>query len=136
MTKSRSRKSTRPADDILTNHDMTEVLRVAISKAKAGDTTCIRIVERHWGRHDRPVKLDLPPVVDARSLAEAQGRVIGATAKGDVTPRQGLAFSTMLEYRRRALETVEYEARLSAIEESQSHADRLKDEFKAQFMQQ
>jgi hypothetical protein len=140
MSKRPSRKSTgkspAPAGNIVTDRDVAEVLRVAIDKAKAGDKTCILVVERHWGRHDRPVIIDLPDVVDAQSLAQAQGRVIAATAQGRLTPRQGLAFSTMLEFRRRALETVEYEAQLSAIEESQSRADKLKDEFKAQFMSQ
>jgi hypothetical protein len=67
---------------------------------------------------DRPVVLDLPTVVDATSLAEAQARVIAAAAAGKITPRQGLSFSTMLEYRRRALETVELEAQLAEIEEA------------------
>jgi hypothetical protein len=76
----------------------------------------------NWRGHDRPVTLDLPTVVDAKSLAEAQARVIAAAAGGKITPRQGLSFSTMLEYRRRALETIELEAQLAAIEESDARA--------------
>ncbi len=68
--------------------------------------------------HDQPIVLDLPTVVDATSLAEAQARVIAAAAGGKITPRQGLSFSTMLEYRRRALETVELEAQLTELEEA------------------
>jgi hypothetical protein len=48
--------------------------------------------------------------------------VIAAAAGGKITSRQGLSFSTMLEYRRRALETIELEAQLAAIEESDARA--------------
>jgi hypothetical protein len=72
----------------------------------------------------------LPP----GSATTGRSSSTGATAQGRLTPRQGLAFSTMLEFRRRALDTIEYEARLNAIEEGQSRADRLKEEFKAKFM--
>jgi hypothetical protein len=57
-------------------------------------------------------------VVDAKSLAEAHARVIAATTDGKrLSPRQGLAYSTMLAHRRRALELVEIEEDLAEIEE-------------------
>ena len=121
--------------DYISDEDMEAVMRTTIQKAKDGDTECIRIVVRLWTRQDRPVKLDLPRIVDAESLAEAQAIVIAETAKGDkLSPRQGLAFSVMLEYRRRALETVEYEKRLSSIEERYRRADANKEERKKQYM--
>jgi hypothetical protein len=66
---------------------------------------------------DRPVFIDLPPITDAKSLAEAQARVIAAAAAGKrVTPRQGVAFATMLELQRRALATAQSERALDKID--------------------
>ena len=116
------------ATDYISDEDMEAVMRTTIQKAKDGDKDCIRIVVRLYTRQDRPVRLDLPRIVDAQSLAEAQAIVIAETAKGDkLTPRQGQAFSTMLEYRRRALDTVEYERRLCDIEDRQRRAKANKD---------
>ena len=116
------------ATDYISDEDMEAVMRTTIQKAKDGDTECIRIVVRLYTRQDRPIRLDLPRIVDAQSLAEAQAIVIAETAKGDkLSPRQGLAFSIMLEYRRRALETVEYEKRLCDIEDRQRRAKANKD---------
>jgi hypothetical protein len=62
------------------------------------------------------VRLDLPPVNDAGSLAAAQAEVIAAAAAGKITPHEGMAFGAMLDYRRRALDTIELEGRLREIE--------------------
>ena len=116
--KSEARKPDPPRHDFLSNQDMAEVMRTAVAKAKAGDARLIRLVELHWRRRDRPIALDLPPVVDAKSLAEAHARVIEAASDGKrLSPRQGLAYSTMLAHRRRALELVEIEEDLAEIEE-------------------
>jgi hypothetical protein len=113
-----ARKADASCDDILSDQDMAEVMRTAVAKAKTGNEKLIRLVELHWRRRDRPIALDLPAVVDARSLAEAHARVIEAATDGKrLTPRQGLAYSTMLAHRRRALELVEVEEDLAEIEE-------------------
>ena len=102
--------------ETLAAEDFAEVQRVTLGKAKGGDMPAAAIVERMWRRRDRPVVLDLPAVTDAASLAEAHARVIAAAAGGKITPRQALAFATLLEWRRRALETVEFERALEEIE--------------------
>ena len=61
------------------------------------------------------VRLDLPPVSDAASLAHAHAAVIATAAAGSITTRQALDFSTMLEYRRRAVETFEIETRIREL---------------------
>ncbi len=60
--------------------------------------------------------IDLPPITGAESLAEVQSQVIAMAASGQITPRQGLAFTTMLEWRRRALEVVELNRAIDALE--------------------
>ena len=118
MSKSPSRKPAAPRGNFLSDQDMAEVMRTAVAKAKTGNEKLIRLVELHWRRRDRPIALDLPTVVDAKSLAEAHARVIEAATDGKrLSPRQGLAYSTMLAHRRRALELVEVEEDLAEIED-------------------
>jgi hypothetical protein len=97
---------------------MGEVMELILDKGRGGSLDALRTLERHWRLSDRPIKLELPPLVDAKSIAEAQARVLEASTDGKrLTPRLGLAFATMIEYRRRALETVEIEADVREIEE-------------------
>jgi len=46
-----------------------------------------------------------------------QGAVIAAMAKGEITPDDAGTIAGVLEARRRAIETVELEARMVALEE-------------------
>src|SRR5436190_16999587 len=94
--------------------DMADVQRVALAKAKDGDVRAMAIIERMW--RDRPVVIDLPPVTGAESLAEAQSQVFALAASGQITPRHGLAFTTMLEWRRRALAVAQLNRALDALE--------------------
>lgn len=96
--------------------DFAEVQGMAMREAKQGNMQAVAIVERIWRRRRRTVTLDLPPVDDADGLAKAQAAVIAAAAAGQITPREGMAFAAMLDYRRRALDTVEFEERLREVE--------------------
>jgi hypothetical protein len=96
--------------------DFAEVQGVAMREAKQGNIHALTIVDRIWRR--RTVILDLPPVDDASGLAAAQVTVIAAAAAGRITPREGVAYAAMLNYRRRALDTVEFETRLREIEKA------------------
>ena len=71
---------------------------MALRVAKGGNVPAIAVVERMWRQRDRSVVIDLPPITDAVSLAEAHARVIARAAGGKITPRQGVAFATMLEW--------------------------------------
>jgi hypothetical protein len=120
---SKAHRKARPAEpletttlDTVAAEDMAEVRAVALREAKDGRVPAMAIVERMWRRRDRPVVIDLPPITDAASLADAQARVIAAAASGKITPRQALAFATLLEWRRRAMEAVEFERELEEIE--------------------
>ncbi len=68
----------------------------------------------------RPVEIDLPPVETAKDITAAHGAVIAAMAKGEITPDDAAAIAGVLEARRRAIETVELEARIEKIEQGQS----------------
>ena len=44
--------------------------------------------------------------------------MVGAVARGQLTPAEGQAFSLMLEGRRRVIETQELESRIRALEDT------------------
>jgi hypothetical protein len=98
--------------------DIAAIQNMAVQKAKEGDMRAATLVERIWRRRRRTVTIDLPPVDNAGGLAKAQAAVIGAAAAGRITPREGVAFAAMLDYRRRALDTVEFEGRLRELEDA------------------
>jgi len=123
-------------DGVVTDEDMADVIRAVLPKAKQADMTAALLIERVWRARGRTIALDLPEIVDAKSVAEAQARVLVAVVQNRMSPRDGRDVSTIIEHRRRALDTVEYEARLAEIEERQGQADKIKDEFRAKFMQQ
>ncbi len=112
------------ADIAFSPADIAEIQTMAMQKAKQGDMQAATLVERIWRRRRRTVTIDLPPVNDARGLAKAQAAVIAAAAAGKITPREGMAFAAMLDYRRRALDTVEFEGRLREVERANAERDR------------
>jgi hypothetical protein len=69
-------------------------------------------------RQARRVVLDLPRVDDLGSLQKAQAAVIAAAAAGEISTHDALDFSSMLEYRRRTLVTIDFETRLRALEDA------------------
>ncbi len=44
--------------------------------------------------------------------------VVGAVARGAITPSEGQALASLIEVQRKAIETVEMEQRLAAVEQS------------------
>jgi len=106
----------RPAAPPVAAADMAEICRVMVAKAKDGDTQAAEVVRKTW-RWPPPqaVQIALPPVTGAASLAEAHAAVIAMAAARELTTRQALDFSAMLEYRRRAVETYEIEREVEEL---------------------
>jgi hypothetical protein len=76
------------------------------------------VLSRIWPvRKGRPVSLDLPAIKTAADVVAAVGLVADAVGAGTITPDEGQAISAVLETKRRAIETVELEARVAALEE-------------------
>ena len=107
-----------PSSDASPEDDMAVMERIAADKGKQGDLGAIEISRRIKQGRARTVRLDLPAMTGAASIAEAQAAVIAAAAAEQITPRDALIFSTLIENRRRALETLDHEERLIAIEEA------------------
>lgn len=105
----------KPAGEPIDAADMAEIARVVVAKAKDGDMKAAEVARKTWRWPQPTVRLALPPVTDAASLAQAHGAVIATAAAGELTTRQALDFSTMLEYRRRAVETFEIETKIREL---------------------
>ncbi|MBS0551540.1 MAG: hypothetical protein JSS47_03275 [Proteobacteria bacterium] len=95
------------------------IARVAIEAAKGGDLTAARLVLDKLipTAKERAIELpDLPDTSSALGVSEAQQRVLEEVANGSITPGEASTLSGVLEARRRALETLELETRIAALE--------------------
>jgi hypothetical protein len=101
----------------ISEQDLIEIARAALEAAKDGNMYGAEVVRRLWRDRPRAALVDLPPIDDAKSIATAQGAVIVAASTGHLATREALDYATMLEYRRRALHSVDFEARLKEVED-------------------
>ena len=110
------------AAEALLDGEAEAITRKAIEKAKDGDMTAIRLcLERILPAvRSRPIEIDLPPVETAEDITAAQGAVIAAMARGEITPDDASTVAGVLEARRRAIETVELEKRIEILEGARS----------------
>ncbi len=110
-------KITRAAEELL-DGEAEAITRKAIELAQNGDITAIRLcLERIIPplRH-RPLHIALPAGETAADVLAALSATIAAVAEGEVTPDEGAALVGLLESQRKALETVDLEGRLAALE--------------------
>ena len=96
--------------------------RKVIEKAMEGDSVALRLCfERLYPpRKGRPISFELPKVETIDDVMKAQGVVVNAVAVGDLTPDEGQAVSTILEAKRKAIETEDLERRIAKLEKEQS----------------
>ena len=92
--------------------------RRAIELAFEGDTMALKLcLERILPqRRSRRVIFDLPPIDSAQDLGKAIGSVLQEAAGGNLFIDEAEALIGMMEYRRKALETIDLEQRLQALE--------------------
>lgn len=105
--------------DAIGSEGAADVMRAVVEAAKGGDMRAAEILLRRlWPeRKGRPVPLDMPAANDVQGVAAAVGAVTQAVAAGDLSPEEGQAVAAILETQRRAIETVDLERRIAALEE-------------------
>lgn len=105
--------------DQLADGEASEILARVISKAKAGDLKAAELIlARAWPqRKGRPVSISVPPVESAMDVLKALSAVLAAMGEGVLTPEEAALVGGLLESKRKALETVAIEERLSKLEE-------------------
>jgi hypothetical protein len=98
-----------------------DILSKMVEQAKAGDLRAADIVlSRVWPiRRGRPLILaePLPPIATAADAVAVLGKLAGLVGDGSMTAEEGASFATIIETKRKAIETVELEARMTAIEQ-------------------
>jgi hypothetical protein len=97
------------------------VIQKCLDMAKKGNETALRlVVERILpAKKYVPIKFNLPEKLDtAGDISSALTAVITQTAQGDIAPDEALHAATLLEAKRKAIETSELEARLGALEKT------------------
>jgi Family of unknown function (DUF5681) len=97
-----------------------DIMAAVVNAAQNGDMrACEILLKRLWPeRKGRPVALDLPPITGAADIVVALGAITGAVAAGEVSPDEAQAVAAVLEGSRRAMETLELERRIVALEQS------------------
>jgi hypothetical protein len=68
-------------------------------------------------RKGRSIQLDLPAIEKATDVLAALSSTIAAMAEGEITPNEAAVVTGVLETKRKAIETVEFEARLARLEQ-------------------
>ena len=101
-----------------------EAIKAVTEKARNGDTHAAAILlARTWARRrGRPVEFELPPIEKPADLVQAQGALIAAVSRGELTPDEAADVSVLLENQRRAIETQNFEVRLKELEDKVGRA--------------
>ena len=82
-----------------------------------GDAQAEIVLSRVWPvRKGRPVTLAIPPITTAADIVAALGAVANAMAAGEITPDEAASVASVLEVKRRSIETADLAARIEAIE--------------------
>ena len=113
-----SRNQVTIAADVLLEGEAEALTRRAIELALEGDTTALKLcLERILPqRRSRRVIFDLPPIDRIEDLGKAIGSVLQEAASGHLFLDEAAALIGMMEARRKALETIDLEQRLQALE--------------------
>ena len=104
--------------DEIADDEAEAIQRRVIDAAKTGDLKAAELLlARIWPpRRGRTVRLELPPVKTAEGISEATAAVLEAMATGDVTPDEAATIASILEIRRKMIETQELADRISQLE--------------------
>ncbi len=94
------------------------IARKIVDMAKTGDMSAARLVLERLlpPAKERPIFLALPDTNTADGIAEAQQAILQAVAAGDLLPGEGATMAGIVEARRKAVETLELEQRITALE--------------------
>lgn len=106
------------AVEALLNGEAKKLTRKCIERALEGDSTALRLCMERIAplRKGRPISLKLPPIATTDDLVKAVASLVQAVGTGVVTPDEGATVATILEVKRKAIETQELDRRVAALE--------------------
>lgn len=96
-----------------------ELIATLVNQAREGNMQAMKlIIERIIPpARENPVELQLPALTDAEACSLAQAKIVTAVTNGQLMCSEANAISSLVENRRKALETYDLANRLSALEE-------------------
>lgn len=99
-----------------------DILKQMVDAAKGGDLRAAELVlQRIWPvRKGRPIALELPKIETAADIVKALGKLALSVGAGELTPDEAASVATILETKRRAIETIDLETRIAALEQERS----------------
>ena len=111
-------KATMAALELL-EEDLQAITKVCADKAKNGDLqACKLILDKIILKpREQVVDLELPKIKEVTEIPKAQMAIIEAVAQGKVAPGEGQIITAMLESYRRSILTVDFLAKLTAVEQ-------------------
>ena len=117
-----ARHKTTLAIEAILDGEAEALTRKAVELAKAGDTTALRLCLERLAppRKDRPVHLTLPPLERVEDATAATAALVQAVAAGELTPSEGETVAKLIETHRRAIELIDFEARLTRLEQQKA----------------
>ena len=94
-------------------------MRKVIELALADEISALRLcMERLLPpRKERPIRVEVGPLENAKQLRDAVNAVIRAVAEGEITVREGEALSNMISAQASVLATVDFERRMDDLEQ-------------------
>jgi hypothetical protein len=103
----------------LMQRDLGDVVQTVIAAAKDGDMSAARLVLDRVlpPRKGCTVRFDLPAVSTPADIVATLGAVLAAVGRGELTPDEGGMIAGLLETKRKAIETVDLEGRVAALEQ-------------------
>ena len=110
-------RATRAAEMYL-DGEAEALTRLAVEQAFAGDPAAMKLCLARTvaPRRERPVAIQLPPIRSAADIAPTIDAIAGAITRGLITTGQAAELAQMLDGFVRAVDAVEFERRLCAIE--------------------
>lgn len=95
-----------------------DITKAVIEAAKGGDLAAARLVLERLAppMRERPISIDLPATNSMEGIDQAQAAVLEAVGAGELLPGEGQVLTGIIEGRRKALETLELEKRVAALE--------------------
>lgn len=104
--------------DVATQVSDNGTMRTTVRRYRlASKEPSLAALERRLGMDQKAIRFQLPKAADLDGCIRAQEAIISAVAAGDILASEGEALSRLVEAKRRAIETTELEARITALEE-------------------
>jgi hypothetical protein len=102
----------------LLSGELDEICRQIVAKAKAGDMAAAKIIVDKIVPNAReiPLSVGLPPLNQTRDIPAVARAILDAASKGEILPSEAATLAGVLVTLSRAIETVELEERVAALE--------------------